>query len=95
MSIQAPKFTWGHININVSNLEQCILFEAQMGEFRVYVEGAAQMRQDLVDHAQLTFLPDARFLVAQYRDAGLVALGIDKLRATDVIDAVRLHPVHV
>jgi predicted lactoylglutathione lyase len=36
MSIQAPKFTWGHININVSNLERSIEFYEKLG-FEVFI----------------------------------------------------------
>ena len=36
MSIQAPKFTWGHVNINVSNLERSIEFYETLG-FEVFV----------------------------------------------------------
>jgi len=31
MSDQAPKFGWGHINVNVSNLEQSIAFYEKLG----------------------------------------------------------------
>ena len=36
MSISAPKFTWGHININVSNLERSIEFYEKLG-FEVFM----------------------------------------------------------
>jgi catechol 2,3-dioxygenase-like lactoylglutathione lyase family enzyme len=36
LSIQAPKFTWGHININVSNLDRSIEFYAKLG-FEVFI----------------------------------------------------------
>ncbi|MFK8047503.1 MAG: VOC family protein [Halioglobus sp.] len=36
MSIQTPKFTWGHININVSNLERSIEFYEKLG-FEIFI----------------------------------------------------------
>ena len=36
MRIQAPRFTWGHININVSNLDRSIEFYEKLG-FEVFI----------------------------------------------------------
>ena len=56
MGVQAPKFTWGHININVSNLERSIEFYEKLG-FEVFIPAIPYL--DLKSEAVMQVVPEA------------------------------------
>lgn len=56
MSIQAPKFTWGHVNINVSNLERSIEFYETLG-FEVFIPAIPYL--GLSNDAAIQVIPEA------------------------------------
>ncbi|NKB60539.1 MAG: VOC family protein [Alphaproteobacteria bacterium] len=55
MNDQTIQFAWGHININVSNLERSIAFYEKLG-FEVYRHGIPYL--DLTRDADTTAVPD-------------------------------------
>jgi len=63
MSDQAPSFAWGHININVRNLERSIVFYEKLG-FEIFIPG--------VPYLGLTAKPDPELLP----EGGARALGM-------------------
>jgi len=56
MGVQAPKFTWGHININVSNLERSIEFYEKLG-FEVFIPAIPYL--DLKSEDVIQAIPEA------------------------------------
>jgi catechol 2,3-dioxygenase-like lactoylglutathione lyase family enzyme len=56
LSIQAPKFTWGHININVSNLDRSIGFYEKLG-FEVLIPAIPYL--GLKSEAVIQVIPEA------------------------------------
>jgi catechol 2,3-dioxygenase-like lactoylglutathione lyase family enzyme len=63
MDQQAPSFLWGHININVSNLEHSIAFYEKLG-FEVFIPAIPYL--DLSAEAEATTMPEP----------GITALGL-------------------
>ena len=56
MSIETSKFTWGHININVNNLERSIEFYRKLG-FEVFIPAIPYL--NLKSEAAIQAIPEA------------------------------------
>jgi catechol 2,3-dioxygenase-like lactoylglutathione lyase family enzyme len=61
MTDQAPKFAWGHININVSNLERSITFYQKLG-FELFIPAIPYLGLTTRTEATTLQQPSARAL---------------------------------
>jgi catechol 2,3-dioxygenase-like lactoylglutathione lyase family enzyme len=96
MTAEAPKFGWGHININVSNLEDAIGFYQKLG-FEMFIPG--------IPYLGLTADPDHSAMPATATDAlGIttgtrgracimqLGRGFPKIDLTELADTVQTAP---
>ncbi|MEH6583366.1 MAG: VOC family protein [Halioglobus sp.] len=97
MTDQAPKFAWGHININVSNLERSIAFYQKLG-FELFIPAIPYL--GLTAQAELVTLqqPSARALGVAENTRGRACImqlddGFPKLDLTEFDKEPQQHPL--
>ena len=97
MTDQAPKFAWGHININVSNLEQSITFYQKLG-FQLFIPAIPYLGLTAQAEPATLQQPGARALGVSENTRGRACImqlddGFPKLDLTEFDGEKQKHPL--
>jgi catechol 2,3-dioxygenase-like lactoylglutathione lyase family enzyme len=94
---QAPKFAWGHININVSNLDRSIEFYQKLG-FQLFIPAIPYLGLTAQEEPATLQLPSARALGVAENTRGRACImqlddGFPKLDLTEFDAKQQKHPL--